>query len=145
MNAHEKFADLYGPYFSHGEFRCKCPTCMTMRTDDTEWFTTAEFKTFMAVLVAMRGDLCFPFKINSGYRCPDYNDSLYVAKGHEPGGHRDGPHTIGAADIGCSFERAYRLIKLATNLDLGVGPVQTGLVAARFVHVDNLGPRFWTY
>lgn len=95
----------------------------------------------MKKLMYMRAELGFPFSINSGYRCSDYNDSLYKSDLT----HLHGPHTIGAADIRASFERSYQIIKLATSMDMGVGPTQHGKVDDRFIHVDNMGTRFWTY
>lgn len=138
------FERLYGPFFGYEEFLCKCDTCQT-GDHDAAWFCTAEFKAFMEMLINMREALGFPFQINSGHRCPAYNDEIYQALGAEPGTHFDGPHTKGAADVGCAFERAYALINLATSREMGVGPTQHGPVADRFIHVDNQGPRIWTY
>ncbi len=106
--------------------------------DDGEWFLTAEFKSFMALLMQMRTDLQFPFRVNSGFRCRAYNAKI-SSTGF------DGPHTKGAADIGVAFERAYKLNNLAGELDMGIGVNQTGDVADRYIHVDNLGARLWTY
>ncbi len=139
------FARLYGPHFTYEEFRCKCEDCFAKvitpgrgNTDDGEWFQAPEFKTFMAVLMEIRLNLGFPFIINSGHRCPDHNDRI-------SGTGRDGPHTKGAADIKASFERAYKLNDAAADRDMGIGLKQTGDVAGRFIHVDNQGPRIWTY
>ncbi len=140
----EIFANNFGPNFTYQEFRCKCDVCQAMTAtgqDDGGWFLTPEFKAFMFRLIKLRNLLGWPFNINSGHRCGPYNDSLYDGDGE----HLDGPHTIGAADVGCAFERAYDLIDLATANRMGVGPTQHGPVADRFVHVDNLGRRFWTY
>ncbi len=141
MNSLERFDELYGPYFSFGEFRCKCSQCQ--EEDEpldsyAEWVETPEFKAFMGVLIEMRTELAFPFIINSGYRCPAYNDEISSSG-------RDGPHTKGAADIKASFERAYKLNHLATMYGLGIGLNQTGDIAGRYIHVDNQGARLWTY
>ncbi len=145
MDVQQRFAMLYGPYFTYEEFRCKCPQCFSKtitpgvgNQDDGEWFLTAEFKAFMALLMQMRTDLQFPFIVNSGYRCPAYNDEISSTG-------LDGPHTKGAADLKASFERAYKLNSMAGELELGIGLKQTGDVAGRFIHVDNLGARLWTY
>jgi hypothetical protein len=148
MSADLEFENRYGPHFTYDEFRCKCDVCRAMsetNQDDGSWHIEPEFQAFMFKLIKLRNLLGWPFSINSGYRCPDYNDQIYVARGSDPGTHRAGPHTIGAADVRCSFERAYQLMDLATAENMGVGPRQHGPVANRFIHVDNQGPRIWTY
>lgn len=147
MNAAEDFERRYGPNFTWAELRCKCDACRNDPNIELEsnWYSTPEFWAFMKRLKRMRDQLGFPFPVNSGYRCPAYNDQIYVDLGEEPGTHLDGPHTIGAADIKASFERAYQLVAIATDLEMGVGIDQKGDVATRYVHVDNLGPRIWTY
>lgn len=140
MKPEEDFRALYGPYFTYDEFRCQCSVC-----ESTAWFTTPEFRSFMALLMRMRVELAFPFIVNSGYRCPEYNDEIYVRAGSAPGEHLDGPHTKGAADVKVSFERAYKLNRMASKLGMGVGIKQHGDVAKRFIHVDNGGARLWSY
>ena len=134
----EEFLAVYGPYFSWDEFVCKCGTC---HEEVPTWFANPEFSSFMERLMQLRSDLGFPFQINSGYRCPKYNDSLYDSDGT----HLDGPHTKGAADIGVSFERAYKLINAASHMGMGLGIHQRGQVSRRYIHLDDLGPRIWTY
>lgn len=137
MNASEDFANRYGPHFTWDEFKCKCGEC-----DPTNmWYTEPEFAAFMFKLIKLRNILGWPFIINSGYRCPAYNDSLYDSDGT----HLDGPHTLGGADVKCSFERAYQLVDYATHEKMGIGIKQHGPVAKRFLHLDNLGHRIWTY
>lgn len=146
--AQREFSERYGPYFTLQEFACKChdhPEGPFCDPDDLEWMRSAEFDSFMRKLILMRQELGFPFLINSGYRCPQYNDQIYIDRGSDPGEHLDGPHTKGAADVAASYERAYQLINLALGLDLGVGTRQHGDPARRYVHVDNLGRRLWTY
>ena len=46
-----------GGYFSYEEMRCKCDDCQ--EHDDGKWFRTAEWTSFMAGLISMRGDLGF--------------------------------------------------------------------------------------
>jgi hypothetical protein len=145
MDVFDLFHSSYGPHFSYTEFECKCQRCQSNINDRGEWFLTGEFAAFMGFLITMRTKLEFPFIINSGYRCPEYNDQIYVRRGSLPGEHMDGPHTKGAADIKVAFERAYKLNKAAADLELGIGLDQTGDVAGRYIHVDNQGPRIWTY
>lgn len=136
-----EFDKLYGPFFTYDEFKCQCNHCESERAlgyDDGEWFKTPEFKSFMGALIPLRIECNFPFKINSGYRCPDHNNAVSSSG-------LDGPHTKGAADVEASFERGYKLNKKASARDMGIGPVQKGPLAKRFLHVDNLGPRLWTY
>ncbi len=137
----EIFDQLYSPYFSYEEMRCKCGSC-----DPDYWnYATGEFRAFMEVFVHLREALAFPFIPTSGHRCSQYNDLLYVRKGKKPGTHLEGPHTRGAGDLKVSFERSYALIALATAMHLGVGIKQHDDVADRYVHIDNLGSRLWTY
>ncbi len=152
MDVEERFTSLYGPYFTYREFKCKCEVCSRKtitpgvgNMDDGEWFQTPEFRTFMALLIEMRVALRFPFIINSGHRCPAANDQIYIDRGSPPGEHLDGPHTKGAADIEASFDRAYKLNDAASDLEMGIGLDQTGDIADRYIHVDNLGARLWTY
>jgi len=141
QEAIELFDQSYGPFFTYFEFVCKCDACIVEQVggvSDTEWFLTPEFKSFMSVLMALRIACGFPFTINSGYRCPDHNNMISSTG-------LDGPHTKGAADISVSFERAYTLNQLASAQNLGIGPVQKGKHSSRYMHIDNQGPRLWTY
>ena len=123
--------------FTYDELRCKCggPTCPGLPIHQVE------LREFLLTAQDMRSMLGFPWQINSGYRCGAYNDSLYGSKGT----HTNGPHTKGALDIGVSFERAYLIMQEAFMRNMGVGPVQHGDVSSRFIHIDNQGPRCWTY
>lgn len=120
--------------FTSEEMVCKCGNC-SLPIDEPE------FQNFMEKLQALRSVCGFPFQINSGYRCPDYNDSLYSGDGT----HLDGPHTKGAADIGVSFERSYKLQKEAFEMEFGIGVKQHGPVGGRYVHIDDQGMRNWSY
>ncbi len=123
------------------EMRCKCGTCLLPIED-------SEFYSFCVELQVLRSRLGFPFHFTSFYRCPAYNDSLYVGmegKHHVAGEHLDGPHTIGAADLAISFERMYQLVREVVDLEMGIGIKQHGSLGGRYVHIDNLGPRLWTY
>ncbi len=135
------FARRYGPYFSFAEMACKCgerypePLC---DPQEGSWFRSPEFKEFMGHMVAMREQLGFPFAISSGHRCPDYNQRVSSTGS-------DGPHTIAAGDVKVAYGRAYSLAALAFSRGLGVGIAQKGSVASRFIHIDNLGQRLWSY
>ena len=132
-----RFAKQF-PNFTVEEMRCNCGEC-ELPIDQPE------FQNWCFILQQLRTELNFPFHVTSWYRCPAYNDGLYVGHGAEPGEHLDGPHTIGATDIAVSFERMYQMVATATALGLGVGIKQHGGVAQRFMHLDNLGSRLWTY
>ena len=131
------FAQAFGN-FNVDEMRCNCGECLLPILDP-------EFRAWCFELQQLRLLLNFPFHVTSWYRCPAYNDGLYVGHGAEPGEHLDGPHTIGATDIAVSFERMYQLVNAATSRGLGIGIKQHGGVAQRFMHLDNLGSRLWTY
>ncbi len=139
----DDFRYRYGPFFTYKEFKCKCDVCNGPIQVPGDWFRTPEFMAFMRKLIDIRTRLGWPFQINSGHRCVLHPDEVKKKTG--PGPYMDGPHTIGAADIGCAFERAYQLNREASILNMGVGPTQHGPVADRFIHVDNQGPRIWTY
>jgi zinc D-Ala-D-Ala carboxypeptidase len=113
-------------YFTEDEFRCRCG-CGKAEMD--------EF--FVKTLDQVRDELGFPLVITSGYRCPDWNEQVSSSG-------RSGPHTTGkAADVGVSYARARKFITLAVTEFMGVGVKQHGV--GRFIHVDMLEPRLWTY
>lgn len=112
------------PNFEEHEFTCKCGCGQTKMKP-----------AFMMKLQNLRTSLGFPLTISSGYRCPDYNDSVSTTG-------RDGPHTTGeAVDILTSGAHAHALVGKAFLLGFqGVGVSQKGDHARRFVHLDTLGP-----
>ena len=139
--ATEEFNKLYGPYFSYEEMKCHCNRCEDHRVvsgDRGDWYKTPEFKSFMSHLIVLRIRMGFPFHVNSGYRCPEYNNNISSTG-------LDGPHTKGATDIGVSWERMYSLVDEATTMKLGVGINQKGSSNQRFIHLDGLGRRLWSY
>jgi zinc D-Ala-D-Ala carboxypeptidase len=88
-----------------------------------------------------------PIRINSGFRCPDWNDS-------ESSTGRTGPHTTGlAADLGVAGRDAFVILKLAQQMKFtGIGINQKGVYTDRFVHLDMIPdslahkrPWIWTY
>lgn len=94
---------------------------------------------FMKKLVLIRKLCGFPLRITSGYRCPDH--PIEKAKGH----HR-GPHATGkAVDIAISGENAITFLKHALEHGMtGIGVNQRS-AQVRFIHVDQLAPRIWSY
>ena len=99
---------------------------------------------FLKKLDALRDKCGFPFVITSGYRCPKHNQAVSNTG-------PTGPHTTGeAADIACSHDKAYMVVRYATELGfIGVGVAQKG--TSRFIHLDTLTapefprPNVWTY
>ena len=124
------------PNFTQHEFSCKGLDCCGGRSDmDAE---------FMNALQSMRTALGFPLPITSGYRCEAHNIAVN-------GGI---PHPTGkAADIQISGDRAFKLLHLAGNLMTGIGLLQHGIHAGRFIHLDMLDseggkvarPTIWSY
>ena len=122
------------PNFSADEFTCKCG-CEANEIDED----------FVYRLQDLRDRCNFPFKVTSGYRCPNHPNEI---KRTEEG--RIGAHTTGrAVDIRVSGHDAYTLIKHATNMGFtGLGVQQKG--ENRFIHLDDLTetdgfPRPWTW
>ncbi len=120
------------PNFREHEFACKGHNCCNGRADMDAGF--------MDLLQALRWATQKSITITSGYRCPEHNASVSTTG-------RTGPHTTGrAVDIGISGIAAIDLIVLARILGFkGFGPKQHGPHARRFVHLDTLSERFWTY
>ena len=119
--------------FSEAEFRCSC--CGKADMDAG----------FLDKLQAIRTAYGKPMRINSGYRCPDYNDAV-------SGSGRDGPHTTGrAADIGLSGADAREIVGMAYRQGMtGIGVKQKGPHNSRFIHLDDLDPphprpTIWSY
>lgn len=76
----------------------------------------------------------------SGYRCSDYNEMTSSSGTH-------GPHTTGrAVDIRVYGSWAVELLEVAISHGLnGIGVMQKGDYYSRFLHLDDLRPRIWTY
>lgn len=108
-------------YFTIEELTCNCG-CGRMDMDEE----------FMHTLVLMRKEADFPFMVNSGYRCPEYNDRVSNTG-------RDGPHTYGkAVDILMTNSRLYEFWRLAYLYDFtGHGHGEH----KGFVHIDTLTSR----
>ena len=124
--------------FSKEEFDCKCDSCGGSNKMDEH---------FISRLQDLRDRCGFPFRITSGYRCPQH--PIEAAK-KEAG--RLSAHSTGlACDIAVSGANAFALIKHATDLHfLGIGVAQKGDAGSRFIHIDmceaNKGfPRPWVW
>ena len=119
------------PSFVPMEFTCRCGCGRNEMDAD-----------FMDALQRMRSALGFSFPINSGYRCPDYNQQVSSTG-------PAGPHTTGrAADVRVLGARAFDIIHHASLFGFtGIGVKQHGSHASRFVHLDTLtaGPRPWVW
>ena len=103
------------PNFNPEEFQCK---------------SSGELKISEALLdflQAYRNALGKGVSINSGYRCPEHNNSVSSTG-------LDGPHTTGwAIDISTNSQTQYQLLKFAMSYNpqpLGIG------IAKTFTHID---------
>ena len=120
------------PNFSAKEFSCQ--HCGKEGIDEKLIF----------VLQVIRQEVDFPFIITSGFRCAEHP---LEKKKSKPGAHAQGL----AADIGCSGERAHKLLKSALQRNMpGIGINQKG--DARFIHLDisepqegRPRPHVWSY
>ena len=96
---------------------------------------------FMAALQRVREAYEKPMRVNSGFRCHEYDKSIGGA----------GVHPTGlAADIAVSGEDAYHLLKYAIEIGMtGKGIKQHGPYVGRFLHMDMMDgpmrPRIWSY
>ena len=93
---------------------------------------------FMQSMVALREECGFPFPVTSAYRCPAHNAAVSKTG-------TTGPHTTGKAiDIGVDRQRARILLSKADSKRFpGLGVNQRG--SARFIHLDALTERTWSY
>ena len=110
--------------FTEAEMTCKCGCGRADMTVE-----------LMDNLQALRNLCGFPLKVNSGFRCPDYNDRI-ASSG------RDGPHTLGTAvDIGISGTPAHTVLTRAARFNFtGIGISQRGPHENRFIHLDTIQP-----
>jgi uncharacterized protein YcbK (DUF882 family) len=120
----------YGKFFSETEFACR--HCQEVKMDQK----------FLNRLNELRGNCGFPFRVTSGYRCPDH--PVEAKKGTKSGAHTTGK----AVDIACDGALAYILVKEALAMEFkGIGVNQKG--NARFIHLDDLEsntrPTIWSY
>lgn len=105
--------------FQRSEMACRC--CGRAEMDET----------FMHRLQSLR-DRFGPMRITSAYRCASH--PIEAAK-DMPGSHNTGR----AVDVAVSYDKAYALIRLATQMGFtGVGVQQKGDVRKRFIHLDDI-------
>lgn len=117
------------PHFSKDELACKCCGHAPMSAE------------FMNILEKVRVQYGKPMPVSSGYRCPKHNQSVSNSG-------PNGPHTTGrAVDILVSGGNAMELLRviLAHGSKWGLGIQQKGDVRARFIHIDNIRKRMWSY
>lgn len=126
-------------HFNEDELRCHCG-CGRME------FTDAAVEK----LEALRVQFGRPIVVNSGYRCPEYNDRISHTG-------RGGPHTVTkgdniTVDVKVFGRDAYRLVDLAIGHGFtGIGVNQKGAHSGRFLHLDRSPhadhprPRVWSY
>jgi len=123
------------PHFKLRELQCRC--CGRMGIDQD----------FLNRLEDLRVAYGKPMIINSGYRCPRYNNRVSTTG-------LNGPHTIGAVDVRVSGAEAHILLHMALLVGFsGIGVKQHGPHEGRFIHLDNLPihapshprPWVWTY
>ena len=102
---------------------------------------------FLRELERLRTMFGKPMLVTSGYRCPEYNDTVSSTG-------MGGPHTVGAVDVVIAGGRAFELVGMAINLGWrGIGVKQHGPWNNRFIHLDRLNsltevrprPRVWSY
>jgi|SRR5687767_14316942 len=121
------------PHFTPDEFKCK--HCGEIVVDDQ----------LMDKLEEIRVAYARPMRINSGYRCSEYNSERFKT------GPR-GPHTLGAVDIGAYGADAHMILKLAFFMGVPrIGVNQKGPKGGRFIHLDMVHdfehptPTVWSY
>jgi uncharacterized protein YcbK (DUF882 family) len=105
-------------HFKREEFACNPEKCGCGQNwiDDN----------FIVILDTLRERAGFPFIVDSGFRCPDYNDKVSSTG-------RDGPHTTGwAVDIrAITSTQRFRLIRVA----IAANCVRLGW-GSSFIHID---------
>ncbi len=123
--------DRLSTHFAVSEFACPCPQCTETKIDSD----------LIDKLQAFRHK-AGPLRVNSGYRCPAYQDELR-ARGYETSA---GPsqHTLGrAADVMRADEGSIGLDLEACARASGFSSVGVG---HSWVHVDlRPGYRRWEY
>ena len=120
------------PNFSEHEFVCSCGC------------DRADMKpAFMKRLQKLRDFVGFAMRVNSGFRCSDYDNSI-GGKGVHPTGE--------AVDLGVSGNLAFSIVSNAHRFGFfRIGAKQHGPHDKRFLHLDSLidtahpFPWIWTY
>ncbi len=124
-------------YFNEDELRCKCG-CGEMKFSDRA----------VGKLQLLRLFFGAPIHINSGYRCPKYNNEVSSTG-------LDGPHTVFkddniTVDTRVNGKDVHRLFEvLDYSIFTGIGVKQIGEHSSRFIHLDclvnELRPWVWGY
>ena len=117
-------------YFTEEEQSCSCCGENNFNQDTLQKFNN------------LRAYLGFGMKMNSGYRCPEYNKLKGYTQTHATGQ---------AGDIKCTHKQAYAILKHAPKFGFtGIGIKQKG--SGRFIHLDDLEeaesrprPHIWSY
>lgn len=117
----------YAPYFTADEFICQETAEHGIREE------------FLDALLKLRIEWGRPMKITSGYRSPKHSIEL---RKNQPG-----PHTTGmACDVALGpGAEVWEFIYLAMQLGFtGIGVSQKS-GRPRFIHLDLLAKRLWSY
>ena len=99
---------------------------------------------FLEMLEEIREAYGGPIHVTSGYRCPEYNNTISNTG-------TTGPHTTGkAVDVKVYGKKAYKLVNTAMYHGVtGIGIHQHGPHEGRFIHLDiihsNVRPWIWSY
>lgn len=107
-----------------------------------------EIKMHIPTLIRLQNvrDITGPLIVNSGYRCPEYNNAISSTG-------LNGPHTTGQAfDLKVSGDITHVILAAIQQGFTGIGLKQHGGYSGRFMHVDTLEPlpnrprpHWWTY
>jgi uncharacterized protein YcbK (DUF882 family) len=122
--------EMISEHFSVAEFRCPCSQCVSILLD-TDLITKLE---------AVRAEIGKPLRINSGYRCSNYQSELRL-RGYETSTGRSTHEDGGAAD--CMAEPL-------TGLELETAARKAGFtsigIGGTWIHCDiRPGNRRWVY
>jgi len=118
------------PNFTEAEMRCHCGCGRADMNPE-----------FMEILQRVRRFYSRPMPVTSGYRCPNFDQSIGGAGVHPTGN---------AADISVAGQLSFELLIAAVGMNIrGIGFKQHGPYDQRFMHLDTftgpLRPRIWTY
>lgn len=113
--------------FSIDEIKCQHTGRLPL---DSEGYWLESWMLFMHKLQLLRDLHGYPIKVSSMYRHKTHPIELKKTT--------KGQHTVGACDIVCSGQVAYKLLTYAIEIGFtGLGFNQSGEHSKRFLHVDN--------
>jgi uncharacterized protein YcbK (DUF882 family) len=120
------------PHFKLNEFQCPCSECATVEVDPD----------LIITLEALRSKVNHPLRINSGYRCQNYQNELRL-RGYETS-LGISQHTLGrAADVMSEDSRLSGVALETLARQCGFTSVGVG---HNWIHVDlRPGYRRWEY